>query len=88
MPRPIVCQRGHNTTGLRGHTLREGNGKRVVIVRDGSLVGRHTQRARELFSRARPAYSELLHAHLQRASFQPQEHGWDRRLPNRLPQEC
>ena len=32
------------------------------------------RRARELFSRARPAYSELLHAHLQSAAFQTQEH--------------
>src|SRR5580692_8004058 len=34
----------------------------------------YTRRARKLFGRARSAYSELLHAHLQRAAFQPQEH--------------
>src|SRR5271154_1168162 len=39
------------------------------------LLRPHTQRARELFGRARPAYSELLHPHLQGAAFQPKEHG-------------
>jgi hypothetical protein len=70
-----LCRLPRRPIGIRDSIVMRR--RRLTAEGEASCAGRDVQGqvTERLFSRARPAYSELLHAHLQSAAFQSQEHG-------------